>query len=133
MGGVDLHDRHCNNVLSNIRSKKLTWIVFIRLVQASIVNALVIFNAAGDEENRVGAKDFVISIAKSYMRRGQVKREIHKMTDQKQLKVCSNCFVRTKIFCEKCAFVTSRQPWINETQNLSSIFLTCYSSIKLRL
>jgi len=67
------------------------------------VNALMIFNAVDDGENKVGAKDFVISIAKSYMKRGQVKREIHEMTHRKQLKVCSNCPVRTRIFCEKCA------------------------------
>ena len=27
MGGVDLHDGHCNNVLPSIRSKKWTWVV----------------------------------------------------------------------------------------------------------
>ena len=76
MGGVDLHDRHCNNVLPSIRSKKWTWFVFIlRLIQASIVNVLVIYNASGDGKNKVGTKEFVISIAKSYMRKGQVKRE----------------------------------------------------------
>jgi len=104
MGGVDLHDGHCNNMLPNIRSKKWTWVVFReRLIQASIVNALVIFNAAGDGENKVGVKDFAISIAKSYMKRGQVKREIHEMSHRKQLKVYSNCPDRTRIFCEKCA------------------------------
>ena len=55
MGGVDLHDGHCNNVLPSIRSKKWTWVVCMRLIQASIVNALVIYNASGDGKNKVGA------------------------------------------------------------------------------
>ena len=46
MGGVDLHDGHCINVLPSIRSKKWTWVVFMRLIQASIVNTLVIYNAS---------------------------------------------------------------------------------------
>ena len=79
MEGVDLHNGHCNNVLPSIRSKKWTWIVFMRMIQASIVNALVIYNASGDGKNKVGTKEFAISIAKSYMRKGQVKRQIHRI------------------------------------------------------
>jgi len=58
MGGVDLHNGHCNNVLPNICSKKWTWIVFMdmRLVQASIVNALMISNVAGDGKIKLGQK-----------------------------------------------------------------------------
>lgn len=103
MGGNDVHDGHCNNLLPSIRSKKWTWVVFIRLIQASIVNALVIFNAASVEEKKVGTKDFALSIAKSYIKQGQLKQEGHEMTKQTQLKPCSNCSVRTRIFCEKCA------------------------------
>ena len=33
MGGVDLYDGHCNNVLPSIHSKKSTWVVFMRLIQ----------------------------------------------------------------------------------------------------
>jgi len=32
MGGNDVHDGHCNNLLPSIRSKKWTWVVFIRFV-----------------------------------------------------------------------------------------------------
>jgi len=56
MGGVDVHDGHCNNVLPSIRSKKWTWIVFMRLIQASITNALIIFNAAHDGNKKVGIR-----------------------------------------------------------------------------
>ena len=47
----------------------------MRLNQASIVNALVIYNASGDGKNKIETKELAISIAKSYMRKGQVKRE----------------------------------------------------------
>ena len=102
MGGVDLYDGHCNNVLPSIRSKKWTWVVFMRLIQASIVNALVIYNASGDGKNKVGTKEFAISIARTYIRKGQVKREIHRIARQNKLKVCSHCPIRTRIFCKEC-------------------------------
>lgn len=103
MGGNDVHDGHCNNLLPSIRSKKWTWVVFIRLIQASIVNATVIFNAASTEEKKVGTKDFAISIAKSYINQGRVQREEHKITKQTQLKLCSNCPIRTRTICKQCA------------------------------
>ena len=64
MEGVYLHDGHCNNLLPSIRSEKWTWVVFMRLIQASIVNTLVIYNASGDGKNKVGTKEFTMSIAK---------------------------------------------------------------------
>ena len=64
MRRVHLHDGHCNNVLPSIRSKKWTSVDFMRLIQASIVNALVIYSAAGHGKNKVGTKEFVVSIAK---------------------------------------------------------------------
>ena len=102
MGGVDLHDGHCNNVLPSIRSKKWTWVVFMRLIQASIVNALVICNASVDGKNKVGTKEFAISIAKSYMRKDQVKRKTHTIAHQNKLKVRSHCPIRTGMFCKEC-------------------------------
>ena len=33
------------------------------------MNALVIYNTAGDSKNKVGTKEFAVSIAKSYMRK----------------------------------------------------------------
>ena len=44
MGGVDVHDGRCNYAMACIRSKKWTWIVFIRLIQSAIANAVVISN-----------------------------------------------------------------------------------------
>ncbi|XP_058798962.1 piggyBac transposable element-derived protein 3-like [Phymastichus coffea] len=67
MGGVDVHDGHCNNLLPSIRLKKWTWMVFVRLIQAAITNAVVIFNAVDDSKIKVGTKEFAMSIAKSYI------------------------------------------------------------------
>ena len=74
----------------------------MRLIQASIVNALVIYNASGDSKNKVGTKKFAISIAKSYMRKGQVKRKTHRIAHQNKLKVCSHCPIRMRIFRKEC-------------------------------
>ena len=62
MGGVDVHDGHCNNVLPSIRSKIWTWVVFFRLIQAAFVNSVVILNAIGNGK-KVPTTDFEISIA----------------------------------------------------------------------
>lgn len=101
MGGVDLHDGHCNNLLPSIRSKKLTWVVFIRVIQASIVNSVVIFNAAGCDKTKVGTKEFVLFIAKNYIRKGQIKQNSHEISHGKKQKSCSNAQLEQK-FCEKC-------------------------------
>lgn len=102
MGGVDQHDGHCSNLSPSIRSKKWTWVVFIRLIQAAITNSVVIFNAATDSEKKVGSKEFAMSIAKSYIHDAQKNRENHKTSRQNKQKKCSNCPVRTYKFCENC-------------------------------
>jgi len=99
-GGVDLYDGHCNNVIPSIRSKKWTWIVFIRLIQAAIVHSVVIFNACGDDKSKIGTKEFVMLIAKSY--KNQMKRSDHRTSRQSKQKCCSKCSVRTYLLCEGC-------------------------------
>lgn len=102
MGGVDLHDGHCNNVLPSIRSKKWTWIVFIRFIQASITNSLVIFNAAKGGK-KATIKDFTLSIAKYYIEKGQQKRQKpHEKSYIGLFKTCSNCPIRTRFSCKEC-------------------------------
>ncbi|XP_066597935.1 piggyBac transposable element-derived protein 3-like [Prorops nasuta] len=66
MGGVDTHDAHCNNLLPSIRSKKWTWVVFTRLIQASITNSVVIYNTASTG-NKKFTKEFALDIAKHYL------------------------------------------------------------------
>jgi len=36
MGGVDIHDQYCNKVLPTMRSKKWTFLIFMRLIQSSL-------------------------------------------------------------------------------------------------
>lgn len=49
MGGVDLHDQHCNDLRINSGSKKWTWAVFRRIIEASLSNAFVIWEHCVDE------------------------------------------------------------------------------------
>lgn len=104
MGGVDLHDGHCNNIMPSIRSKKWTWIIFIRLIQSAIVNSVVLFNAANKGKKK-GSKEFCLSIAKHYMEKGKMMRgKVHTFSHQKLKKSCSSesCSTRTQIFCDDC-------------------------------
>ncbi|EFN77915.1 PiggyBac transposable element-derived protein 3, partial [Harpegnathos saltator] len=39
MGGVDQHDQHANALFSCILTKKWTWCLFMRIIQASLTNA----------------------------------------------------------------------------------------------
>lgn len=106
MGGVDLHDMHCNNLLPCIRSKKWTWVIFVRIIQSSITNAVVLYNAARENQKKVGTKEFALSIAKHYMEKAQnlKKQESHKMGRESIQRSCSlgNCKIRTYLVCEKC-------------------------------
>ncbi|OXU30415.1 hypothetical protein TSAR_012519 [Trichomalopsis sarcophagae] len=109
MGGVDVHDGHCNNVLPSIRSKKWTWVVFIRFIQASITNAHVIFNATRDGKKKVGIKELTISIAKYYIQKGQTSKTFHKRSSSGLLRRCSieKCPIRTRIYCKECNLYVS--------------------------
>ncbi|OXU21050.1 hypothetical protein TSAR_000283 [Trichomalopsis sarcophagae] len=77
MGSVDVHDGHCNNVLPSIRSKKWTWVVFIRFIQASITNAHVIFNATRDGKKKVGIKELFRLLNMIFKKVKQVKHFIN--------------------------------------------------------
>ena len=106
MGGVDLHDNHCNNLLPCIRSKKWTWVVFIRLIQSAIVNALVIYNACNSADKKVGSKDFAMAIARQYLENGKRHRsKTHDVSYKELKKNCSTakCPIRTSKYCNTCA------------------------------
>lgn len=113
MGGVDVHDGHCNSVLPSIRSKKWTWVVFIRFIQASITNAHVIFNATRDGKKKSGIKELTTSIAKYYIQKGQTSKTLHTRSNRDKLKNCSNekCPIRTRIYCEKCNLYVCNNCW----------------------
>lgn len=101
MGGVDIHDMYCYRVMPIIRSKKWTWIIFIRIIQLSIANATVLWNTACTNKNKYTIKDFAVNIAKSYMQSKSKSHEIEKRDSQKY---CSSvpCKIRTKKYCKGC-------------------------------
>lgn len=75
MGEVDLHDQHCNAVMPVIRGKKWTWCLFLRLIQASLTNATVLYNLAHPED-RKGTKDVVKEVCQYYLEDSVRKRTI---------------------------------------------------------
>ena len=66
MGEVDLHDQHYNTLMPTIRSKKWTWCLFLRLIQAALSNATVICNKLHPDE-RKGTKDIVEEVCEYYI------------------------------------------------------------------
>lgn len=104
MGGVDLHDKYCNKVLPSMRSKKWTWVVFLRLIQASITNATVLHNAANPEK-KLGTKEVALAISRDYFARSENKSEHNLSQASSPLYNCSSpkCSIRTRNYCNKCA------------------------------
>ena len=71
MGGFDLHDHHCNDLRINSNSKKWTWEVFRRIIEASLSNAFLIWGHCVDEDTKknVGVKEFSLEITEVYLNR----------------------------------------------------------------
>ena len=89
MGGIDLHDMYCNRVMPIIRSKKWTWIIFIRIIQSSITNTTVLWNTACATDDKLAIKDVAMSIAKKYLISKSEKSKKHVMTRTNSDKCCS--------------------------------------------
>ncbi|XP_066580967.1 piggyBac transposable element-derived protein 3-like [Prorops nasuta] len=87
MGGVDLHDMYCNRVMPIFRSKKWTWIIFIRIIQSSPTNATILWNTACSSDKKLAIKDFALSVAKKYL--SSEKSDEHVMTKTGSYKNCS--------------------------------------------
>lgn len=107
MGGVDLHDQRCNKIEPIIRSKKWTWIIFIRLIQTSITNAVTVYNTANQGEGvKKSTKDFAMGVGKNYLSRS-CKNSGSSLHETKQLlrKPCGyqGCKIRTRKFCSTCS------------------------------
>lgn len=57
IGGADIHDMYCSRILPMIiRFKKWTWVIFMRIIQASITNALVFWNTVCSEDKKFSIK-----------------------------------------------------------------------------
>jgi len=84
MGGVDLHDGHCSNMMPCIRAKRWTWSIFLRLIQSSITNALVIHNLSHSDK-KIGSKEIALAIAEFYLAKStKEKNKLHKMVAGKK-------------------------------------------------
>jgi len=64
-------------------AKKWTKVVFVRIIQAAITNALVIYNLSNANAKKVGSKDFTMSIARHYLDIGK------------------KCYTKSHVFCRK--------------------------------
>lgn len=105
MGGVDLHDGHCSNLMPCLRAKKWTWAIFLRLIQSSITNALVLHNLSS-REKKIGSKDMALAIAQKYLAKKTDERlKCHVKTSSEHRRNCinfKNCSKRTRIMCIDC-------------------------------
>lgn len=120
MGGVDIHDMYCNRVLPIIRSKKWTWVIFMRIIQSSITNALVLWNTVCPRNKKYTIKDFTISIAKAYMRRKSKKSIKHVCFLTNFRRYCTNvkkCGKRTMTICKGCQVYYCAQCFQNAHNN----------------
>ena len=87
MGGVDLHDGHCSNLMPCIRAKRWTWPMFLRLIQSSITNALVICNLSNSGK-KIGSKEMVLAIAEFYLAKSRKgKKESHELIRYEKKKI----------------------------------------------
>ncbi|XP_058789587.1 piggyBac transposable element-derived protein 3-like [Phymastichus coffea] len=89
MGGVDLHDSYCSNLRSPIRSKKWTWVIFMRLIQSSITNATVLKNLV-THDKKIGTKDTALAVAESYLAKSSYNLERHRYETAPGKKYCTN-------------------------------------------
>ena len=102
MGGVDLHDLHCSNLMSCIRAKKWTWPIFMRFIQSSMANATVLQNYV--HETKIGSNQLAMDIAKYYLAKAKVSKSDTSVTVSLK-KNCQNfktCASRTKRICKDC-------------------------------
>lgn len=104
MGGVDLHDGHCSNLMPCIKAKRWTWSIFLRLIQSSITNALVIYNMS-DSGKKIRSKEIALEIAEFYLANSTKREASHEMVTDKARKNCENhkkCGMRTNKMCKIC-------------------------------
>ena len=102
MGGVDLHNEHCNNSMPCIRAKKWTWPMFIRFIQMAISNATVLRNLVHDK--KVGTKDVILKLAEHYLEVAK-KNKLHQIVTVASKQKCerfASCGSRTQKMCKNC-------------------------------
>ncbi|XP_058792563.1 piggyBac transposable element-derived protein 3-like [Phymastichus coffea] len=104
MGGVDLHDQYCSALLPIIRSKRWTWLILMRIIQSSIANAVILYNACSGKK-KVSAKKFALSIVDSYVKNaklGDLKNHNLRLTIRRRACNEQGCATRTFYMCKEC-------------------------------
>lgn len=114
MGGVDLHDQHCNALSPSIRGKKWTWPLFCRLIQSAITNATVIHNKL-HPENKKGTKCVVQEVCEYCIdnfnsSRNPKRQKVVSTPDSSHVRIIgifkkcdiANCKSKTERMCAKC-------------------------------
>lgn len=105
MGGVDLHDQFCNKLLSCIRSKKWTWVIFVRIIQSALTNACVLYNTLRSDDEKIGAKEVALQVSRDYLaRKSQPLVRDHSLIQLKNPILCSTkeCNTKCNKHCKTC-------------------------------
>jgi len=92
--------------MPSIRSKKWTWVILLRLIQASITNAIVLKNLVSINKKKVGTKEIALDISRNYLANVSAQSsELHKTAVVAKKRNCSNFSKyssRTQKICTAC-------------------------------
>jgi len=105
MGGVDIHDQYCNKVLPSMRSKKWTSSIFMRLIQSSLTNSLIIFNTCCAIDKKMSIKDFSLNVVENYLkkaRKGDITSHVIQKTNNRRYCTLEKCEKRSYWLCSQC-------------------------------
>ena len=104
MGGVGLHDQHVSDLKINMKTKKWTWAILRRILEASLSNAYVIWShcVSVKEREHVGVKDFAIEIAEQYLLPNEEKLKTHTYINTNVRRQCQECKYRVVNYCMNC-------------------------------
>ena len=105
MGGVDLHDFRCKKASPSISSKKWPFKIFLRIIEASVTNAITIWNICNkDKSSHMNTKYFCKEISRKYLSKSKFGDfKSHKYESKKRAS-CNyeGCRQRTTRFCVNC-------------------------------
>lgn len=104
MGEVDVHNQYCSKAFPAMRSKKWTYSIFIRLIQSSLTNAVILSNAVRVDKKKMSMKDFAVSVATYLQKRSKENLKTHKIENVPSRRYCSGdkCEKRTTSYCADC-------------------------------
>lgn len=102
MGGVDLYDQHCSDVNIKIKSKKWTFLFFLRLIESALSNSTVLHNSCTTKKNK-STYEFATTVAEHYLRVQELENfEKHNIITSPYRRVCSTCNKRIYIYSFEC-------------------------------